>query len=72
MKSTELGPGTLYGVLKRLFDEGYLHKTTELINGRCRISYRLTEAGVHYAERSLIEDEYEQAVKNPTILEMES
>jgi DNA-binding PadR family transcriptional regulator len=71
MKSTTLGPGTLYGVLKRLFDEGYLSKSAELVNGRCRVSYQLTETGIHYAERSLIEDEYEEAVRNPTGLEME-
>jgi DNA-binding PadR family transcriptional regulator len=62
MKVTDLGPGTLYGVLKRYFDDGYLERTTEIVQGRNRISYTLTERGVHYAKRSLLEAEYERAV----------
>jgi DNA-binding PadR family transcriptional regulator len=64
MKATDLGPGTLYGVLKRYFDDGYLERSTEIVQGRYRISYQLTERGVHYAKRALLEAEYERAVKN--------
>ncbi len=60
MKATALGPATLYGLLKRLFDEGYVTRDTAVVAGRCRISYRLTEAGARYAERALSEDEYER------------
>ncbi len=62
MKATDLGPGTLYGVLKRYFDDGYLERTTEIVQGRNRISYTLTARGLHYAKRALIEAEYERAV----------
>jgi DNA-binding PadR family transcriptional regulator len=64
MKATDLGPGTLYGVLKRYFDDGYLRRSTEIVQGRNRISYELTERGLHYAKRALLEAEYERAVKN--------
>lgn len=64
MKATDLGPGTLYGVLKRYFDDGYLKRSTEIVQGRNRISYSLTERGLHYAKRALLEAEYERAVKN--------
>jgi DNA-binding MarR family transcriptional regulator len=64
MKATDLGPGTLYGVLKRYFDDGYLKRTTQIVQGRNRISYELTERGLHYAKRALLEAEYERAVKN--------
>jgi DNA-binding PadR family transcriptional regulator len=63
MKATGLGPGTLYGLLKRLADDGFLDKTTEIVGGRCRIGYRLTLAGVQYAQRAVLEDEYEQGIK---------
>ncbi|MCA9835720.1 MAG: helix-turn-helix transcriptional regulator [Trueperaceae bacterium] len=63
MKDLGLGPGTLYGLLKRLFDEGYVEKETEIIEGRCRISYTLTTQGKYYAERALIEHEYEEGIK---------
>lgn len=62
MKATDLGPGTLYGVLKRYFDDGYLERTTEIVQGRNRISYTLTERGVHYAKRALLEAEYERGI----------
>lgn len=64
MKTTALGPGTLYGVLKRYFDEGYLKRTTEIVQGRNRISYTLTERGSYYAKRSLLEANYERAVND--------
>lgn len=64
MKATDLGPGTLYGVLKRYFDDGYLERSTEIVQGRNRISYTLTERGTHYAKRALLEAEYERAVTN--------
>jgi DNA-binding MarR family transcriptional regulator len=62
MKVTDLGPGTLYGVLKRYFDDGYLQRSTEIVQGRNRISYRLTERGLHYAKRALLEAEYERGI----------
>lgn len=64
MKETRLGPGTMYGLLKRLHDEGYLARSTELVEGRARARYLLTDAGRHYAERALIEEEYERAVRS--------
>jgi DNA-binding PadR family transcriptional regulator len=64
MRVTALGPGTLYGVLKRYFDDGYLQRSTEIVQGRNRISYKLTERGLHYAKRALLEAEYERAVNN--------
>jgi DNA-binding PadR family transcriptional regulator len=67
MKATDLGPGTLYGVLKRYFDDGYLERTTEIVQGRNRISYTLTERGAHYAKRALLEAEYERAVNKETV-----
>ncbi len=63
MKDLDLGPGTLYGLLKRLHEDGYLEKDAEIIEGRCRISYTLTVKGKHYAERALIEHEYEEGIK---------
>ena len=63
MKQLGLGPGTLYGLLKRLHDEGYLAKHTEVIAGRCRISYSLTPLGRSYAQRAIIEHEYEEGIK---------
>lgn len=65
MKETGLGPGTMYGLLKRLHDEGYLARSTDLVAGRARARYRLTTSGRHYAERALIEDEYERALRYP-------
>ncbi len=67
MKATDLGPGTLYGVLKRYFDDGYLERTTAIVQGRNRISYQLTERGLHYAKRALLEAEYERAVNNEPV-----
>jgi DNA-binding PadR family transcriptional regulator len=64
MKATDLGPGTLYGVLKRYFGDGYLERHTEIVQGRNRISYILTERGRHYAQRALVEAEYERAVRH--------
>jgi len=70
MKETGLGPGTLYGILKRLHDRGYLDKAAELVGGRCRIRYHLTEAGRRYAKRALVEDEYERGVASDLTLEL--
>ena len=67
MKETGLSQATLYGLLKRLHGDGYLAKSSQIVNGRCRIHYSLTEAGVRYAERALIEDEYERAVSGPSL-----
>ena len=61
MKMTGIGSGTLYTLLKRLFDEGYVHKEAEIVNGRCRIHYRLTQAGQKYAERALFEHDFQNA-----------
>ena len=54
MKSSDLGPGTLYGLLKKLFDEGHLDRHSEIVQGRCRIRYQLTDKGLHYARRALL------------------
>ena len=66
MKALGIGPGTLYGLLKRLHDEAYVEKHAEIIDGRCRISYTLTPSGRKYAERALIEHEYEEGIKGMT------
>jgi len=63
MKALGIGPGTLYGLLKRLHDGSYVTKDAEIVEGRCRISYTLTPAGRHYAERALIEHELEEGIK---------
>jgi DNA-binding PadR family transcriptional regulator len=69
MKATDLGPGTLYGVLKRYFDDGYLERSTEIVQGRNRISYTLTERGAHYARRALLEADYERGIKQDAALD---
>ena len=45
MKVLNLGAGTLYGLLKRLHDDGHLVKDADIVEGRCRISYTLTPSG---------------------------
>lgn len=45
--AVRLGPGTLYGALDRLTDEGLvIADRTETVAGRERRYYRLTEAGL--------------------------
>ena len=45
--SVSLGPGTLYGALDRLSDEGLVEATrSEVVQGRHRRYYRLTERGL--------------------------
>ena len=63
MTAINIGPGTLYGLLKRLYDDGYLQKSLTLIDGRNRINYRLNQSGINYAERAILEHEYEQGIK---------
>lgn len=63
MTAIKIGPGTLYGLLKRLYDDGYLQKSSTLIDGRNRINYQLTLNGIKYAERAILEHEYEQGIK---------
>ncbi len=63
MTAIKIGPGTLYGLLKKLFDEGYLLKSSTLIDGRNRINYKLSITGIKYAERAIMENEYEQGIK---------
>jgi DNA-binding PadR family transcriptional regulator len=47
-----LRPGTLYGALDRLADEGLLESDREeVIDGRMRRYYRLTDAGADVLER---------------------
>jgi PadR family transcriptional regulator, regulatory protein PadR len=42
-----LGPGTLYGALDRLSDEGMVKTTrTEVLNGRLRRYYAISDAGL--------------------------
>jgi DNA-binding PadR family transcriptional regulator len=67
MKLSGLGPGTLYGLLKRLHEEGYLMKRSEVVDGRNRVQYRLNERGLAYAERALFEAEYEAAQRGATL-----
>jgi DNA-binding PadR family transcriptional regulator len=48
----ELRPGTLYGALDRLADEGLLEADREeVVDGRMRRYYRLTDAGAGVLER---------------------
>lgn len=43
----KLGPGTLYGTLDRLKDEGLIEESgTEEVDGRLRRYYRITEDGL--------------------------
>ena len=45
--AVRLGPGTLYGALDRLGGEGLVEATrTEVVDGRHRRYYRLTELGL--------------------------
>ena len=67
MKATGLRQATLYGLLKRLYEEGYLLKESVVVAGRCRIQYGLTSTGLHYAQRALLEAEYERAVSSPNM-----
>src|SRR5258708_13483665 len=47
-----VGPGTLYGALDRLADEGLLESDREeVVDGRMRRYYRLTDAGAALLER---------------------
>ena len=69
MKLTALSPATLYGLLKRLHDEGYLSKCEQTVDGRCRLRYTLTPVGSRYAERALLEQEYECGAANLANLE---
>jgi DNA-binding PadR family transcriptional regulator len=62
MKSSDLGPGTLYGLLKKLFEDGHLNRHSDIVQGRCRISYQLTDKGLQYAKRALLEAEYERGI----------
>lgn len=64
MKATGLSPGTMYGLLRRLHDDGHLVRDTEVVEGRARARYRLTPQGRSYAERALIEEEYERALRD--------
>lgn len=43
----KLGPGSLYGALDRLSDEGLIRSTrTEVVNGRLRRYYAINETGL--------------------------
>ncbi len=63
MKALDLAPGTLYGLLKRLHEDAFVEKSAEIIEGRCRISYALTPKGAQYANRAILEHEYELGSK---------
>jgi DNA-binding PadR family transcriptional regulator len=44
----ELSTGTLYGALRRLLDQGWIERydaASEMVNGRERKAYRITELG---------------------------
>src|SRR3954464_396959 len=50
--SVKMGPGTLYGTLNRLLDDGLIEKTTAPDEERRR-SYRLTSSGEDVARSEL-------------------
>jgi hypothetical protein len=39
------GPGTLYPILRRMQENGYLQSNKELVNGKIRKTYRTTPSG---------------------------
>jgi DNA-binding PadR family transcriptional regulator len=41
----ELGPGTLYPVLRQLHEAGYLSCNDEVVGGKRRKNYRITRSG---------------------------
>ena len=47
----ELSPGTLYPVLRRMEENGYLVSKRELVDGRVRKSYRSTKKGDESVKR---------------------
>ena len=54
----ELGPGTLYPILRHLQDGGYLSCKAVVLNGKRRKNFRITAAGkrlLHRARRQLRE-----------------
>ena len=42
-----IGPGTLYPTLHRLEEEGYLKRTSQVVNGKVRKYYEITEQGLN-------------------------
>ncbi|MBA7701983.1 Transcriptional regulator [subsurface metagenome] len=47
-----ISPGTLYPVLHRLEKEGYLERSSQLVNGKVRKYYQATDAGKRALEQS--------------------
>lgn len=41
----EIGPGTLYPMLRDMLDAGYLTRSQEIVNGKQRKNYRATARG---------------------------
>ena len=48
----DISPGTLYPVLHRLAERGYLEGFSRLVDGKIRKYYRATDEGVKALERS--------------------
>ena len=51
-QEAELSPGTLYPVLHRLTNEGYLESYSRVVNGRVRKYYQATAEGKQALEQS--------------------
>ena len=50
--SYSIGAGTLYPILHSLEKEGYLKRRDEVVNGKVRKYYRITEKGVNALEEA--------------------
>lgn len=67
----ELSPGTLYPMLHSLKKEGYLESRNQVVQGRARKYYRLTETGQVALERGreqaveLLRELYEDDADSP-------
>jgi DNA-binding PadR family transcriptional regulator len=61
---TGIGPSTLYPWLKRLYNNKYVDKDSDIFGGKVRFYYRLTEEGLVYAEKRLQLAEMERNIKD--------
>jgi PadR family transcriptional regulator len=50
-----IGPGTLYPILHRLEQEGYLRRDGQVVNGKLRKYYRITAAGQRILVRAQVQ-----------------
>jgi len=48
----DLGPGTLYPTLHRLQREGYLERSSKVVDGKVRKYYTITDSGLLALEES--------------------